>query len=82
LRNQKPSYVQSQGWQSAPIIVTDNITKDALNERAAQAYSERVAEELHWYYAIDTHNKQPITDKELQSKFENMNSAMTNQRLG
>ena len=31
---------------------------------------------------IDTHNKQNITDPELQSKILTMNSTMTNQRLG
>ena len=56
--------------------------KDALNERAAQAYCDRVECPLHWYYAINTHNKQNINDPELRSTFKSMNSAITNQWLG
>ncbi|TEB33501.1 hypothetical protein FA13DRAFT_1573945, partial [Coprinellus micaceus] len=36
-----------------PIIVTDNASKDALNEARAIQFALDQNQELHWYYAID-----------------------------
>ncbi|KAI0038800.1 hypothetical protein FA95DRAFT_1471185, partial [Auriscalpium vulgare] len=40
-------------WQSAPMIVAENVVKDALNQRAALAFAERTGRPLHWYHAVD-----------------------------
>ncbi|KAI0038038.1 hypothetical protein FA95DRAFT_1470773, partial [Auriscalpium vulgare] len=40
-------------WQSAPMIVAENVVKDALNQRAAIAFAERTGRPLHWYHAVD-----------------------------
>ncbi|KZV60813.1 hypothetical protein PENSPDRAFT_593649, partial [Peniophora sp. CONT] len=40
-------------WQSAPMIVSDNAIKDALNEQAAAAFARRTGREMHWYYSSD-----------------------------
>jgi ATP-dependent exoDNAse (exonuclease V) alpha subunit len=69
-------------WQIVPIIVSENAQKDALNERAAQAFANRTNQMLHWYYAEDSHRGKIITDPELKDHLENLNSEITNQRLG
>ncbi|KAJ7055708.1 hypothetical protein C8F01DRAFT_961494, partial [Mycena amicta] len=37
----------------APVIVPTNDIKDTLNERAAEAYTARTGNKLHWYFARD-----------------------------
>ena len=69
-------------WQNVPIIVSENAQKDALNERAAQAFANRTNQTLHWYYAEDSHRGNTITDPELKGHLETLNSGITNQRLG
>ncbi|TDL18179.1 hypothetical protein BD410DRAFT_728891, partial [Rickenella mellea] len=46
------------------------------------AFAHRTAQELHWYYAKDTHLGQPLTDRRLKDKLERLNSGRTNQRPG
>lgn len=69
-------------WRDTPIIVTENAQKDALNIRGAYAFAERSKRPLHWYYAIDTHQHNTVTDAALKLHLENLDSGQTNQRLG
>jgi len=68
-------------WHDAPIIVTENAQKDALNEHAAIAFAKRTNRDLHWYYAIDTHRGKSVSD-DIQKHLRSLNSGTTNQRLG
>ncbi|KAF9031625.1 hypothetical protein BJ165DRAFT_1303625, partial [Panaeolus papilionaceus] len=40
-------------WRDAPIIVSDNVQKDALNEKATHAFASRTGRDLHYYYSLD-----------------------------
>ncbi|KAJ6562053.1 hypothetical protein B0H19DRAFT_879204, partial [Mycena capillaripes] len=42
-----------EGWRNAPLIVSENATKDAFNIKAAYAFAKRTGQPLHWYYASD-----------------------------
>lgn len=68
-------------WKFAPVIVTNNATRDAINCRAAEAFAEQTGTELHWYHAIDTHQKVQISDPALIRKLEDQNSGQTKHRL-
>jgi hypothetical protein len=69
-------------WENTPIIVSDNATKDALNEHAAIAFAANTKQPLHWYYCTDTHGNTTITDHDLQQHLYKLSSGQTNQRLG
>ncbi|KAJ6550915.1 hypothetical protein B0H10DRAFT_1714641, partial [Mycena sp. CBHHK59/15] len=43
----------AEQWRTAPIIVSDNATKDAFNIKAARAFARRTGQPLHWYHASD-----------------------------
>lgn len=73
--------VMDRDWQSAPIIVTNNATRDAINVRATVAFAERTGRELCWYDAIDTHKTSKITDPELVKALETQHSGQTKHRL-
>ena len=68
-------------WHNVPIIVTENAQKDALNECGAEAFAKHTNQELHWYYAIDTHRGKNVS-KDIQSQLLTLNSGATNQHLG
>ncbi|KAI0717167.1 hypothetical protein C8Q76DRAFT_587754, partial [Earliella scabrosa] len=53
LETQLESVQHAEDWSEAPIIVSDNASKDALNVCAAQSYAHRTGRPLHWYYARD-----------------------------
>jgi len=38
-------------WRSAPIIVTNNTTRDALNIRATEAFERRTGRDMYWYHS-------------------------------
>ncbi|KAL6298174.1 hypothetical protein BKA93DRAFT_699156, partial [Sparassis latifolia] len=42
-----------ENFRHAPIIVTDNATKNALNVRAVKAFAESTGRALNWYYSKD-----------------------------
>lgn len=65
-------------WKNAPVIVSENAQKDAINERAAYTFAKRTNQPLHWYYAIDTHQQVPVTDTALKEHLQNLNSGVTN----
>ena len=61
--------------------MTENAEKDALNERAAKAFADYTNQNLHWYYAIDTHQRKSVLE-DIQDHLLNLNSDTTNQCLG
>ena len=71
-------------WKNTPIVVSKNAQKDALNIRAAEAFTRKTNQPLHWYHAIDTHQRNIVTDPTLNAYLEKLNSGVkkTNQRLG
>lgn len=70
-------------WIDAPIIVSDDLTKDALNEKAAMAFAKKTGQPLHWYYASDTHHGRDIDDPDLKNFLEtSVGTTHTEQRLG
>ncbi|PPR06558.1 hypothetical protein CVT24_001578 [Panaeolus cyanescens] len=68
-------------WRDAPVIVCDNAQKDALNERAAQTYASRTNQDLHYYYAQDSHRGKPVTE-DIREHLLQLSSGSTSQRLG
>jgi hypothetical protein len=73
--------VVNDEWLSAPVIVANNTTRDAINVRATEAFAERTGRALHWYHAVDTHRKSVITDAELIEILESQHSGQTKHRL-
>lgn len=69
-------------WSGAPVIVSDNDVKDALNEKAAEAFAQQTGRELHWYYASDKRNGKEINDEALKTKLGSLHSGQTHHRLG
>ncbi|KAF8059271.1 hypothetical protein FPV67DRAFT_1399296, partial [Lyophyllum atratum] len=43
----------ASGWLDAPVIVSSNATRDAINERAAIQFAKETGQDLHYYYATD-----------------------------
>ena len=52
-------------WAQAPIIVSDNATKDALNEKCATHWAKRMKKNIRWYYPADKHNRNALQDADL-----------------
>lgn len=71
-----------KSFRDVPIIVSDNVTKDAINVKATEAFAKRSGQDLHWYYATDTRGGKKIDDTELENHLLDLNSGQTNQRLG
>ena len=69
-------------WNDAPIIVSENATKDALNFAATEAFARRTGRHLYWYYCTDTHNGEIVNDVELKQHLCTLTSNNTNNRLG
>ena len=73
---------ETDHWQDAPIIVTENATKDALNVASAEAFARRTGRQLFWYYSLDTHKGNVISELDLRSHLYSLTSNTTNNRLG
>ena len=69
-------------WQTAPIIVSENAVKDAINMRASLAFAERTHQSVQWFDAIDTYRGARITDPRVREYLLTMPSGKTGQRLG
>ena len=69
-------------WSSAPILVSNNDVKDAINLEAAKAFAARTNQPLHYYYANDKRQGKIITDGKLKEKLLSYHSGKTEQRLG
>ena len=71
----------SKNPSNAPIIVSNNECKDALNVRATAEFAANNNKPMHWYYASDTRGNKNIEDEKLQHHLESMHSGKTNQRM-
>ena len=69
-------------WYNAPIIVSENATKDALNIAATEAFARQSGQPLYWYYCTDRHCGDPISDPALRTHLQSLSSNTTNNRLG
>jgi len=77
--------MSSSDWniaRKAPIIVYQNDLKDALNIEGAKAFARATGQELHWYYAYDTHGDQQIENPQMTEVLNSLHSGKTKQRLG
>ncbi|TFK58509.1 hypothetical protein BDN72DRAFT_743595, partial [Pluteus cervinus] len=45
--------ISAPAWQQAPVIVSHNNQKDAMNEEYAKRFADETGQVLHWYYAQD-----------------------------
>ena len=82
LANRLKSSQNIYNWKNAPIIVSENATKDALNMSAAEAFARETGRHLFWYYCTDTHDGQTIVDPNLRNHLLSMSSNNTAHRLG
>ena len=73
--------LRKDDWRFAPIIVTNNTTRDAINRKVAEAFAAQTGGELHWYHAIDMHDKKVVGDTALIKKLEEQHSGQTKHRL-
>ncbi|RXW17503.1 hypothetical protein EST38_g8344 [Candolleomyces aberdarensis] len=73
---------RSSPWKASPIIVTDNATKDALNEACAIQFALDNEQELHWYHARDLRSGKEIENVEICKLLQTYDSGKTKQRLG
>lgn len=64
-------------WFGAPIIVSENATKDALNIAATEAYAKQTGQHMFWYYCTDMHSGEVITDPALKHHLQSLSSNNT-----
>ncbi|KAM5533946.1 hypothetical protein V8D89_012371 [Ganoderma adspersum] len=69
-------------WKHAPVIVSDNATKDAINEQAACTFAHNTGQELHWYHATDHYRGKPIVDQVVLDRLRELPSGCTAHCLG
>lgn len=79
LRQAEKSKLSSE-WGTVPIITARNAAKDALNARAVQKFAKERGLPVHYYYARDSVNKEPITGL-LKERLLDLHSGKT-QQLG
>lgn len=72
----------SELWRKAPVIVSENAVKDAINVRATLAFVERTHQTVQWFEAIDTYHRTKITDPDVREYMLRQPSGKTGQRLG
>ncbi|PBK96246.1 hypothetical protein ARMGADRAFT_859243, partial [Armillaria gallica] len=48
----KPDW-DAHEWNMVPLILSQNVVKDAYNEQAAHAFAAKTGRTLHYYYAVD-----------------------------
>ncbi len=77
----RPSWTE-ECWTNAPMIVSENAVKDAVNDKAAHAFASRVGRSVHYYYASDSHRGEDIRDPALRDHLHGLTSGTTSQRLG
>jgi hypothetical protein len=81
LRHTKTDFSNST-WAQAPILVSNNDTKDSLNLECARSFASRTKQSLQFYHATDKRKGRPVNDRELQDKLWSYHSGKTEQRLG
>ena len=69
-------------WKSSPIIVSDNSTKDAINERCAIAFAQQTNQTLQWYHATDTCKGAVLSQEDLVSYLHSVHSGKSHGRIG
>lgn len=69
-------------WRTCPIVVSENATKDALNESCAIQFALDRNVELHWYYATDLRQGREIESEDILLLLQSKHSGQTGQRLG
>ena len=69
-------------WRKAPVIVSENAVKDAINVRATLAFAERTHQTVQWFEAIDTYYGKKISDMDVREYMLAQPSGKTGQRLG
>lgn len=74
--------VDMNAWSTAPIIVSENATKDALNVATTEAFAQETGRHLFWYHCTDTHNGEVISDPDLKQHLADLTSNSTGHRLG
>jgi len=74
--------LSTDDWRNAPIIVSENAVKDAINVRAALAFAQRTHQTVQWFDAIDTYRGAKITDPRVREYLLTRPSGKTGQRLG
>lgn len=68
-------------WRMAPVIVSNNTTRDAINVRATHAFVERTGRNVQWYHALDMHKRSEIKDPVLIDNLERQHSGQMKHRL-
>jgi hypothetical protein len=81
LHNTKTNFFDAT-WAHAPIIISNNDVKDALNLECAQNFAKQTHQPLHLYYSTDSHKGKPITKTSSQKKLWSYHSRKTEQRTG
>ena len=69
-------------WSGIPVIVSDNMVKDVINEKSAAEFAQQSGQELQWYYATDLYKGKSLGDTNLKQKLETLHSGLTSQWLG
>jgi hypothetical protein len=77
-----PSVIAAEDWANVPVIVTDNATKDMLNEYAVHQFARATNQELHWYFAEDKHKGKLVEDDDLIQHLRSLDSGKTSHALG
>lgn len=72
---------QDRSWQNAPIIVTTNNTKDALNEESVKRFATGTGQEVAWYHAYDYALGLELSESTL-NRLGELNSGLTKGVLG
>lgn len=69
-------------FASAPIIVSDNVAKDQLNNALARRFAHATNQELFWYMADDSIGGHPVVENSPHDRLLNaLHSGHTNNRL-
>ena len=58
--------IHSSEWKKAPIIVSNNATKDALNTKLAEKFALDTGQQIEWYYLTDKRAGKILTDPQLK----------------
>ncbi|KAF9478297.1 hypothetical protein BDN70DRAFT_772967, partial [Pholiota conissans] len=51
--SQNPIDSTDTAWANSPVVVSNNDTKDALNEQMTKEFAAKTGQEFHYYYAKD-----------------------------
>lgn len=63
------------------MIVSENTTKDTLNEKTAMKYVNCTAQTLCWYHSIDCIHGKDLTDQNILQTLEDLPTSVTEKHL-